>query len=162
MPYPAYNLIDLAAYHSAGRAHGPSLGPYLPLITSRGCPYNCSFCATPRLSGRRWRGQWPEAVVAEVKFLRDEYGVSDFHIQDDNFTTSKERVEKICAGLEKLSQPFSFCLPSAVKIKEVTPELIGKMKRAGLRYIAFSPESGSERVRGLMKTRKWMFLGSRL
>ena len=85
MPYPAYNLIDLAAYHSAGRAHGPLLGPYLPLITSRVGPYNCSFCATPRLSGRRWRGRSPEAVVAEVKFLRDKYGVFDFHIQDDNF-----------------------------------------------------------------------------
>jgi anaerobic magnesium-protoporphyrin IX monomethyl ester cyclase len=147
LPFPAYDLIDIGAYKRAGRAHGPLRGQYLPLITSRGCPYDCAFCSTPRLSRRQWRPRSPESVVSEVQALGEKFSVTDFHIQDDNFTTNPERVSEICRQLSRLPIPVSFCLPSGVRVDNFPPRLLEDMAAAGLRFIAFSPESGSAEVR---------------
>ncbi len=147
---PAYDLIDYSVYQSCGRSHGPFRGTYFPLITSRGCPCNCAFCATPWLSGRKWRPRSPEHVVEEIASLVEDHGVTDFQIQDDNFTTSRHRVVEIAQGLARLPRPVTFSLPSAVRANDLSEQLIDEMVDAGLRYIAFAPESGSARVRQLM------------
>ncbi len=151
LPFPAYDLISLEPYHAAGRAHGPIRGPYLPLITSRGCPHECAFCAAPSLGGRQWRPRDPERVKAEVREMQRRYGVNDFHVQDDNCAASPARAQSLFRSLARLSPPASFCLCSGIRSDDVSRELLETMVKGGVRHVSFSPESGSPRIRALMK-----------
>jgi radical SAM superfamily enzyme YgiQ (UPF0313 family) len=150
LPAAAFDTIDLEPYWTWGRAHAPLIGPYLPLVTSRGCTGNCAFCGTPALSGRRWRARSPEGVVREVCGLRDRFGVADFHFQDDSFASSPDRTARLAGLLAALPRPVTFALPSAVRVGDLTEDLVDGLCAAGLRYLAFSPESGSARVRRSM------------
>ncbi|MFP4475153.1 MAG: B12-binding domain-containing radical SAM protein [Desulfatibacillaceae bacterium] len=150
LPWPAFDLVDLAAYWRSGRAHAPVSGPWLPLVTSRGCPHSCAFCAAPALSGRTWRPRSPESVAEEVAVSMPRHKITDFHIQDDNFTVSRSRVLRFCDLVRDLFPSPVFHLPSGVRSADIDEDLLHAMAEAGFRYMAFSPESGSPRIRELM------------
>jgi anaerobic magnesium-protoporphyrin IX monomethyl ester cyclase len=150
LPLPAYDLADLEPYYGCGRAHGPLDGPYLPLVTSRGCACDCAFCSTPFLSGRRWRARSAANVVAEVAHFAASRGVTDFHVQDDSFAASPARAAEIARGLAGLGLGITFCLPSAVRVNDMSTALVDELVGGGLRYLYMAPESGSRRVRELM------------
>ncbi len=153
LPAPAFDAVDLEPYWTWGRAHAPLVGPYLPLDTSRGCTGDCAFCATPALSGRRWRPRSPAGVAALVRELEERFHVTDFHFQDDSFAASPPRTAELADLLAALPEPITFALPSAVRSDELTEDLVDRLCAAGLRYLAFSPESGSARMRELMGKR---------
>lgn len=150
IPFPAIDLLPLQNYWDLRYAHGPVIGPYTFMLTSRGCPYSCSFCATPCIWQRKWRARSAANVVDEMEHYVTEFGIRDYHLQDDNFTVRRERVWEICQGIIDRGLNVTWCLPSAVKAEPIDPETLHIMREAGCRYIAFSPESGSERVLQLM------------
>ncbi|MFH1885245.1 MAG: radical SAM protein, partial [Pseudomonadota bacterium] len=151
LAHPAYDLIRLEPYYEAGRAHGPLCGPYLPLVTSRGCPHSCAFCAAPFLGGGKWRPRDPDKVADEVRAMQRRYGVQDFHVQDDNCTASRERAASLFRATARLSPCPGFCLCSGIRSDDVSGSLLETMAKGGVRHVSFSPESGSPRVRALMK-----------
>ena len=151
LPFPAIDLLPMRNYWDLRYAHGPVVGPYTFLLTSRGCPYSCAFCATPCIWQRRWRARSAGNVVDEMEHYVREFGIRDFHIQDDNFTVQRERVWAICQEILDRRLEVTWCLPSAVKAEPIDPQTLHVMREAGCRYIAFSPESGSPRVLELMR-----------
>lgn len=150
VPFPAIDLLPMQNYWDLKYAHGPVNGPYTFMLTSRGCPYGCEFCATPRVWQRRWRARSAKNVVDEMEHYVRDYDIRDYHIQDDNFTVRRDRVWEICQEIIGRQLDVTWCLPSAVKAEPIDPETLHIMREAGCRYIAFSPESGSERVLKLM------------
>lgn len=142
-PVPAWDLIDLSGYWNLPYSHGPKKKRYLPLLTSRGCPYPCDFCVVPETNGRRWRGNTPEDVVAEILYLRDRFGVRDFQVEDLNPTVQAKRWESICNLLIERDAGIRFYFVSGTKAETVPVGLIPLYARAGLRYLSISPESGS-------------------
>ena len=95
---PAFDLLNLQSYWDFQDSHGPFIGPYFDLITSRGCPYDCNFCSAPALYRRRWRALSAKKVVDEISDLKNRFGAKDFHIQDGCFTVDRTRVLEICKG----------------------------------------------------------------
>lgn len=150
LPFPAWELLPLDNYWELGYSHGPFNGPYLPLITSRGCPFTCRFCAAPALWQRKWRARSAGSVVAEMRRGLEQHGVRDFHIQDDNMTFNKRRTGEICAGLAEAKLGVTWCLAAGMKAETVDDALLRAMKDAGCRYISVSPESGSPAILKLM------------
>ncbi|MCM8787141.1 MAG: B12-binding domain-containing radical SAM protein [Candidatus Omnitrophica bacterium] len=147
LPFPAWDLVPLEKYWSLNMTHSPVQGRFAPMITSRGCPFNCAFCSTPLISRRRWRGCSPERVIAEIEYLKTNYGVEDIFIQDDNFNADPKRVLNICALIEKRSFKIRFTLPSGVRLENIDDEVIYALARAGFTYLCLAPESGSSRIR---------------
>lgn len=92
LPFPDRGALDRARYTIAGR-------PYTMLITSRGCPQGCTYCAVAGIMGHRYRCRAPENVIAEIRHCREEYGISVFDIEDDNFTLDRERARAILEGI---------------------------------------------------------------
>lgn len=131
LPFPAYDRIDSSKYAQAG------------VITARGCPYRCTFCEVAPLWGYHTVQRSVSNVLAEVEALY-EYGVTDFHINDDTFVLNRKWVLTFCDALEKEAIDVTWrCLG---RINLMDEELISKMADAGCVGIQYGIESGSEHV----------------
>ena len=142
-PIPAWDLINRDGYWRLPYSHGPKTRKFLPILTSRGCPYPCDFCVVPETNNRRWRGNAPEHVVDEMIALRDKYGVRDFQIEDLNPTVQHQRWERICELLIERKANVRFYFVSGTKAETLHVDKILLFAKAGCRYVSISPESGS-------------------
>lgn len=144
--FPAWDLLNPGAYGSAPQAAFFRRFPYAPISTARGCPYRCSYCSVPRVSGNRLRKHSVQHVVEEIRLLRTKYGVREIHIIDDAFTSDRARTIEFCNLLirEKLDVGFTF--PNGVRLDTLDRELLLKMKEAGLEFFSVGIESGSDRI----------------
>lgn len=148
---PAWDLlrpdIPVLAPHGAFVRRQPSA----PIVTSRGCPYPCTFCAARSVSGRRIRQRSLESVLAEVALLTDRHGIRELHIEDDNFTFRREFVEGFCEGLLRRGGTLPWCCPNGVRLDSLDPELLRLMRRAGCYSLSLGIESGAPRVLAMIR-----------
>lgn len=152
IPLPAWDLFPLKNYWKLGHAHGPfSTQSYLPIQTSRGCPYHCRFCVTPALTHGRWRPRPAEAVVEEMLWAQKKFGVREFHWEDMNPTIDDKRTRAICEGLLRSRASLVWKIVSGTKVESLRDEeTIQLMARSGCKYLSISPETGSPDVLRLM------------
>lgn len=152
LPFPAWELFPLKNYWKLGYAHGPlSSKRYLPLLTSRGCPYACRFCVIPATNDLKWRSQTPARIVDEMEFLHKKFHVREFHIEDVDPTVSDKRVQAFCKELIQRRLFFTWKICSGTKVETIRSEqTLELMAQAGCRYVSISPESGSARVMKLI------------
>lgn len=114
------------------------------VITSRGCPSSCRFCASPRFWGKGVRFRSPRSMVDELRFIRDRFGLIYFSIRDDTFTFDRDRVLEFCRLL--LREKIYILWNCQSRVNAVDEEMLLWMKRAGCECIQFGVESGSEKV----------------
>lgn len=151
LPFPQWDLFPIENYWKIGYAHAPLTGKkYLPLITSRGCPFNCGFCVAPEINGRKWKARSAENVVDEISYFKHRFGVSEFHIEDLNPTLDKQRMIGISRLLIERKLDIKWKIAQGTKLETLDEEVIGWMARAGCNYISISPESGSDEILRLM------------
>lgn len=143
-PIPAWDLVNLEGYWGLPYSHGPKTRRFLPVLSSRGCPYPCDFCVVPETNDKRWRGNAPEDVVNELLTLRDRFGVHDFQVEDLNPTVQHERWERICELLVERQANIRFYFVSGTKAETLHVDSIPLFARAGCRYVSISPESGGK------------------
>lgn len=144
--FAALDLLPLENYWELSMSHAPVRGRYMVITTSRGCPYNCRFCTTPLLQGRKWRSRSPKHIVDEIEKAVGEFGIEDVLIQDEIFGARKEIVLGMTREIKERGLKIRLYLPSGVKIESLDEEILAELKRAGLQHICFAPESGSPRV----------------
>ncbi len=111
------------------------------IMTSRGCPFSCSFCATET---RQVRCRSIERVVSEIKAVKAAYGTTQFSFKDDSFTVNKRRVADFCIALRREGLRIGWECNTRVDL--VSEELLAQMKIAGCNSIKVGIESGSEAV----------------
>jgi radical SAM superfamily enzyme YgiQ (UPF0313 family) len=145
LPYPAFHLVPFEDYHFTFPVPGQGELPAVNIMSSRGCPFKCNFCATPINWGRNVRMRSPENVIDEIQRLIERYGVKVIFFFDDTFNVNKKRVEQICdLIIERNLDIFWKC---DVRIDLIDKPLLTKMKQAGLFHLSFGLEAASERVR---------------
>lgn len=148
LPFPARELLPMDKYFSVGAKQIPS--DYI--LSSRGCPYQCTFCADHLVHGKRFRFRSPENIIKEVEEIYKR-GVRDWDFIDDNFTLIMERVEKFCdLMIEKgLNKKMSWRCANGIRVDRITPKLLKKMKEAGCYMVSLGIESGNEEILKKMK-----------
>ncbi|MCX5704273.1 MAG: radical SAM protein, partial [Candidatus Omnitrophica bacterium] len=153
LPFPARHLLNLENYFSAVEAGQSSRGDYLPagkkwatVITSRGCPYECVFCAISLTMGRKWRPRSAENVVKEIEELINKYGIRHLTIEDDNMTLDVARAKEICDMIIRKKLGITWCMPNGVRADALGEDLIKKMKASGCTEVFVAPESGDQEV----------------
>ncbi len=152
LPFPAWDLFPLENYWKLKYAHGPfETKRYLPLLTSRGCPYACSFCVIPETNKGQWRFRSPKNMVDEIEAHVNKFGVREFHFEDVNPTVSESRIIEFCKELLERNLNIIWKISAGTKIETIkNKSTIDLMAKAGCKYISFSPESGSPHVLKLM------------
>ncbi|MBF0231823.1 MAG: B12-binding domain-containing radical SAM protein [Desulfamplus sp.] len=115
-----------------------------PIVTSRGCPFQCTYCCVNKLTGsRKWRSRSAENVLDELEYIVRKKGISAFEIWDDNFTLNINRAKEICRGLIQRKLNLSWYCHNGIRADRIDSELAHLMKQAGCTSIAFGIESGN-------------------
>jgi hypothetical protein len=115
------------------------------IMTSRGCPFNCYFCATPINWGRRVRGHSPERVLEEIEHLIQKYGAEFIWFYDDTLNYNPGRLEKIMDMI--IERRLNIKFANEFRIDIIEKPLLDKMMAAGLEIGFFGIEAGASRVR---------------
>lgn len=145
MPFPAWHLFKLERYTNLQPTVDQVDGPSLPILTSRGCPYRCSYCS--QIGPRRWRARSAESVVAEWRWLVREWGVGEIGVLDDSFNIDRQRVLSLCARLvEEGLTGVPWIMINGIRANLADEEVLGAMVRAGCLRSAFGVESGNQEI----------------
>ncbi len=144
LPHPAYKHFPLEKYSMGGTK-------YLPIITSRGCPFQCTFCLASKMCGTRFRTRSPKKVLDELEWLRDEHGADVFSFYDDTFTIDKKRANAICDEMK--TRKFDLPWDCRTRVDQVNKEILTKLKNANCKLIHFGVESGSQKMLDAVKKR---------
>lgn len=136
LPLPARHVIlEKENYHPEAFGN---------IFASRGCPYNCIFCASHKVWTKKVRYRSPQNVVDEIKEIKKTFKTNQFRFEDDSFTLNKRFVESVCALLIKEKLDIKWTTETRVDL--VTDDLIKKMKSAGCEDITMGVESGDEKT----------------
>lgn len=148
---PAYDLFNFDDYKldSSGWYNPKKLniGTSVPILTSRSCPFKCSFCGMNLIMGTRFRARSAEKVFKEIEYLYKEYGVRYFNIIDDNFTLDKKRVKKLCKYIIDSKIDISFDACNGIMPSTLDDDVIDALAEAGYAYSFLAIESGSDYIR---------------
>ncbi len=141
LPFPAWDLVDMPRYERAWRsAHGHFS---MNLVTTRGCPYHCNWCAKP-IYGQRYNVRSPESVVAEMKLIKERYHPDHIEFADDIFGLKPGWIDRFAGIVNEQGVQIPFkCLLRADLVKE---ETAAALQRAGCRTVWMGAESGSQKI----------------
>ena len=140
LPFPDYSLFEVEKYE-----YGSSESRSTAIVTSRGCPYRCTYCATLLSMGRVFRTRSAENVFAEIE-QRYKEGFQEFDINDDCFSLDIERANRIFDLIIKSGFKLRFKCFNGFRVDRITLDLFKKMKKAGFYFLAFGCESGNQQV----------------
>ena len=148
-----YDLIDLERYFNfqSSMDFFPVFRNkrFIPLVTSRGCPFKCTYCHDIFDKSIQYRS--PEAVVNEIEYLIKVYGIREFHIVDDVFNVNMKRAKIVLDAIIKRNLNIHISFPNGLRADFFDDELIDKMQRAGVYRMALGIESGSQRIQDMIK-----------
>jgi len=142
LPMPAWHLFNLERYNAKleGEEETRSIG----VMSSRGCPNECVFCANSSFWQRLFRRHSPKKFIDEVEFLYKNNGYHGFDFWDDTITIMRSHIEEICQ--EILKRKLDIVWYARARVNTVDKNLLILMRKAGCKVISFGVESGSPRI----------------
>jgi radical SAM superfamily enzyme YgiQ (UPF0313 family) len=151
---PSWDLINPNEYPNAPIGAFVKNFPLATISCTRGCPHHCTYCANALIMGRRLRARSPESVLEEIEMLYKDYGVKEFQIIDDCFTSKKSLAVAVCEGIIEKGLKIGFTFPNGVRVESLNEVMLELLERAGCYSIGMAIESGSQRVIDHMKRRQ--------
>lgn len=148
LPFPAWHLFpEIKKYKNL---RGIIKRPYLPILTSRGCPYSCIWC-TKCIFGKQIKYRSAENIFNEIKYYVKKFKVKEFIVMDDTFTQNRKRILKLCYLIRKENLKISFNLYNGVRADKIDDQLIKYLKSIGVTRITLGVESGNQIVLNRIK-----------
>ncbi len=148
IPFLDYGLLDLGAYSlNPIQSLFPLAGEprkSMPVLTSRGCPHHCCFCASHTVHGRIMRYHSLQRIREDFTRLKETYGVQTLVFQDDHLMSDKNRVYAIIDIMKELQLTAFF--PSSLALYALDRKMLEALKSIGVNHLILSVESGSDRV----------------
>ncbi|MFH1288882.1 MAG: radical SAM protein [bacterium] len=145
--FPARHMFNMDSYLSKAMAHSTfKRTPFTQMVTSRGCPLKCTFCALGNHWGKRQRLRSAKNVLSEIEELISVYGIKEIHFEDDNLTADKTRAAEIFDGIVERGYDIVWNLPSGIAVYTLDDEILEKMKASGCYSVSLAIESGNRMV----------------
>lgn len=146
LPFPAWEEFDISKY--------PGLYPHrtkleLPMVSGRGCPFNCVFCC--RALGKKARKRSVKSVIAEIERNVEVFGCESISFMDDTFLINIQWGEEFFAAMEAKKLNKKVTWSCSTRVDNLTPELLIKMKQSGCYYVFYGIESGNEDTLKIIK-----------
>ena len=146
LPFPAWDLVDIQKYKKIWLGHHGYFS--MNMVTTRGCPYHCNWCAKP-IWGQRYNSRSPENVVAEMKWLKETFAPDHIWFADDILGLKPNWIEKFASLLNEQNAVIPFkCLQRADLVNEKAAMGLAK---AGCRMVWLGAESGSQKILDAME-----------
>lgn len=146
LPMPDWGQISPKSYPRAPHGAVTKNYPIGIIITTRGCPYGCKFCASPNFYDRKIRFRSPKNVVDEIEYLVKNHGVKEIHFEDDNFTLKRSHAYEVCKMIVDRKIKITFTCPNGIRADKVDKELLLMMKKAGCYCFAYGIESANPQI----------------
>jgi magnesium-protoporphyrin IX monomethyl ester (oxidative) cyclase len=147
IPFPARHLFDMEKYFETDRGWGDRQNRRrLSMITSRGCPFKCSFCGIHLNTGKTYRARSPENVLSEISKVIADYRITDIMFEDDNISLHKNRFLDILHGIIDHRFDITWTATSGMALWTLDEEVLQTMRESRCSCIYLGIESGNERV----------------
>ena len=150
---PAWDLFDVELYNHYELINGLNQGTTVPILATRGCPYQCTYCSNVGMWGTNWYARDPVLVVDEIESYIRDYGATNFPFQDLTAILKKDWVVAFCNEILRRNLSITWQFPSGTRCEVIDDEVATLLRLTGGKALAFAPESGSERTRKLIKKR---------
>ena len=143
LPFPAYELLNMGKYYPSVPFNNDPGKRFGTIITGRGCPYECIFCAN-KMFGKKARLRSPENVVSEMELLAGKFGIANFLFVDDAFMIDLKRVTNICELM--LQHGLKVSWGCSCRADQASKEIFSLMRSSGCRQVFMGLESGSQQM----------------
>lgn len=158
LPRPAWDLCKVENYFQPNWAMGIGMGRHMPILATRGCPYQCTFCSNPLMWTTRYKMRDPEDVADEIEYLVKTYNANSIDFFDLTAIVKKDWTLAFCDELKKRNLNITWQLPSGTRSEALDNETLQALYDTGCRLITYAPESGSEET--LVRIKKKLKLAS--
>ncbi|MFX1480312.1 MAG: B12-binding domain-containing radical SAM protein, partial [Promethearchaeota archaeon] len=149
LPFPERSLLDFNyKWNFSGFEFSKS--KLTSIVSSRGCPFNCSYCACSKFAKRRFRPRSPENIIKEM-LLIEEQGYTELNFVDDNFTLQPKRTIKICELIKKEKIDINWHTDG--RVDQTSQNMLNWMRKAGCKSLWFGFESANQRILDLYNKR---------
>ncbi len=140
---PAWDLLRPDRYPATQHGTFHKSAKVVPILTSRGCPYPCTFCAGHLITGERVRCRDAGDVADEIEWLQRTYGFEEFIIEDENFTFHKPHVMALADEIERRRIRCHFSFPNGIRLDRLDEETVARLRAMGTYMVCLGIESGS-------------------
>jgi radical SAM superfamily enzyme YgiQ (UPF0313 family) len=146
LPWPAWDVLDPMAYVENEAYMGPVVGRTMPMLATRGCPFECTFCSSPQMWTQLWKARNPVNVVDEMAYYAKAFRANDFQFQDLTAIVRKDWIIAFCQELIRRQLNITWQLPVGTRSEAIDAEVAQHLAKSGCHHITYAPESGSERI----------------
>lgn len=146
IPRPAWDLFDIEPYQGGALGYGVERGRSLPILATRGCPFQCTFCSSPQMWTTRYVMRDPKDVVDEIEEYLRTYDLENIDFYDLTAVVRKKWILEFCAEIQRRGLKFVWQLPSGTRSEALDGEVLAAMLAAGCANVTYAPESGSPQV----------------
>ncbi len=143
IPWPDWDTVPLPNYLDNNFGLDGYYSRTMPIVASRGCPYQCTFCSSPQMFGTKWTARSPRDVLAEMQHDYDAFGARHFEFHDLTMIVRKDWIVEFCNLLIERKLDVQWSMPSGTRSEVLDAEVLALMKRSGCRSFAYAAESGS-------------------
>ncbi len=149
--WPAWDLFPLETYLANGLNFGVNRGRSVPVLASRGCPFECTFCSNPNMWTTRWTARPVQDLLAEMEYYIERYGAQNFDFYDLTAIVRKDWIIEFCQEMIKRNWDVTWQMPSGTRSEALDAEVLHWLALSRQHNIVYAPESGSPRVLKLIK-----------
>jgi radical SAM superfamily enzyme YgiQ (UPF0313 family) len=146
IPWPDWETFPMEPYLDNAMSFGAGSGRNMPIMASRGCPYECTFCSNPLMYGRRYYLRHIDDLINQIKFYMQKYNITGLQFYDLTAIVKKDWVIEFCKALKKENINLEWSLPSGTRSEALDREVLQALSGANLKYLVYAPESGSKKT----------------
>jgi anaerobic magnesium-protoporphyrin IX monomethyl ester cyclase len=143
IPLPDWGQIPIDNYMTRGLGHGIANLRSMPMMATRGCPYQCTFCSSPMMWTTRWLARTPAMVVDEMELYVEHYQAKNFDFYDLTAIIKKDWIVTFAQEILRRGLKIEYQLPSGTRSEAIDDEVSEILYRSGCRQMNYAPESGS-------------------
>lgn len=153
IPRPYWPAGYLEMFWSHGKSFGVQTARDMPMLASRGCPYQCTFCSSPSMWTTRYILRDPDDLLDEIKEYQRRYQISAIQFYDLTAVTKKRWIVEFCQKLKSENINLKWSLPSGTRSEALDEETLTLMKETNCNYLVYAPESGAPETLNVVQKR---------
>lgn len=147
LPWPAWELFPIDNYREHSMSYGVVRhGLSLPIMATRGCPYECTFCSSPQMWGTRYYMRKPKDVVDEIIYFQKQFDTTNYDFYDLTAILNKRWIVDFCQEILNRNVKITWQIPAGTRSEVIDAEVARYLYKTGCRNITYAPESGSEEI----------------